>query len=82
MEILIQIAGWAGTIMVVLAYYLVSHEKVHGAHKYYQFLNLFGAIGIGINVYHQQAWSAFVLQIVWAVITIASMFRKNSSKRK
>ncbi len=82
MEILIQIAGWMGMIMVVLAYYLISHEKINGSHKHYQILNLLGAIGIGISVYEQRAWPAFALQIVWGIITVASMVKNKESKEE
>ena len=65
-----QIIGWIGTFLVVLAYILISYKKVDGSNRYYQLLNLFGAIAIGINVFYQQAWPALVLQIVWGVIAI------------
>ena len=73
METLIQIIGWVGTFLIVLAYFLVSYKKVDGSSKVYQMINLFGAIGVGINVFHQQAWPAFALQIVWGIIAIFSL---------
>jgi hypothetical protein len=68
-----EIIGWVGTVMVVTAYYLVSTKKVTGTNRYYQLLNLFGAIGIGANVFHQQAWPALALQVVWGIIAIISL---------
>lgn len=75
MEILIQTAGWIGTILIVLAYFLVSRQYVTGKSRIYQLMNLFGAVGVGINVFHQAAWPALALQITWAIIAIVSLIR-------
>jgi len=75
MEIFSQIVGWIGTFLVVLAYYLVSTKKIDASSHYYQVLNFFGAIGIGVNVFYQSAWPAFALQVVWGVIAIFSLMR-------
>ncbi len=75
MEIFSQIVGWVGTLLVVLAYFLVSNNKISAESKKYQLMNLFGAIGIGFNVFYQQAWPAFTLQIIWAIIAIFSIIK-------
>ena len=75
MENFAQIFGWLGTFLVVFAYFLVSTKKVDGANKYYEFMNLLGAIGVGVNVFYQQAWPALALQVVWGVIAIASIIK-------
>jgi hypothetical protein len=75
MNIFSQIIGWAGTILVVLAYYLVSVKKIDAGSKHYQYLNFFGALGIGVNVFYQSAWPAFALQVVWGVIAVVSLLK-------
>ena len=70
MDILIQISGWMGTLLIVAAYFLVSFKKMSTDKRIYQLMNLFGAIGIGINVFYHSAWPAFVMEIVWALIAI------------
>ena len=75
MELFSQTIGWVGTFLIVLAYFLVSTKKVDGGSKTYQILNLLGAIGVGVNVFHQQAWPALTLQIVWGIIAIVSLFK-------
>ncbi len=42
-------------------------------------MNLFGALGVGVNVFIQQAWPALTLQVVWGIIAIFSLIkmRKN-----
>lgn len=76
METLIQIVGWVGTFLIVFAYFLVSYKKVGGSSKIYQTMNLLGAVGVGINVFHQQAWPAVALQIVWGIIAIVALTKK------
>lgn len=73
---LCSIVGWIGMAMVLLAYYLVTTQKVSGKNRAYQLLNLGGAIGIGANVWHQQAWPAVVLQVIWGLIAIISLFTR------
>lgn len=75
MEIISQVIGWIGTFLIVFAYFLISTKKVDSQSRIYQILNLFGAIAVGINVLHQQAWPAFVLQIVWGIIAIMSLIK-------
>lgn len=75
MNIFSQILGWGGTFLVVLAYFLVSNNKIKATSKVYQFINLFGAIGVGFNVFYQHAWPSFALQIIWAIIAIYSLLK-------
>lgn len=79
MELFIQIVGWIGTILIVLAYFLVSNQYVNSKSKTYQLVNLFGAIGVGINVFYQEAWPALALQITWAIIALASLIRPKNT---
>ncbi len=80
MEIFSQIIGWIGTFLIVLAYFLVSNNKISAKSKSYQLFNLFGAIGVGFNVFYQHAWPALVLQIVWAIIAIVSIIKITRKK--
>ena len=76
METLIQIVGWVGTFLIVFAYFLVSYKKVDGSSKIYRAMNLLGAIGVGVNVFYQQAWAAVALQVVWGIIAIVALIKK------
>lgn len=78
MEILIQTSGWIGTFLIVGAYYLVSYKKVDSSSKAYQVMNLLGAIGVGVNVFSQEAWPAVALQVAWGTIAIFALTKKKS----
>ena len=78
MELLTELAGWIGTLLIVSAYFLVSYKKISPSSRTYQVLNLVGAIGVGINVLYQQAWPALALQVAWAVIAISILLNKSN----
>jgi hypothetical protein len=78
METLIEILGWIGTILILLAYFLVSNKKVSGDSTVYQLMNLLGVIGVGVNVFHQRAWPAVALQVVWGIIAIFALIKNRS----
>jgi hypothetical protein len=80
-DLLVQIIGWIGTFLIVLAYFLVTYNKVSSTGKTYALMNLFGAIGIGINVYFHRAWPAVIMELIWALIAISSLV-KIAVKRK
>jgi Trk-type K+ transport system membrane component len=75
MEILIQPAGWIGTVLIVVAYYLISNKKVDSESKVYQAMNLFGALGVGVNVLRQEAWTTVALQVAWGIIAIFALIK-------
>ena len=75
MEIAIQICGWAGMLVIVWAYYMVSVQKWAPTAKVFQLLNLVGSIGVGVNVFYQKAWPALALEIIWAGIAVRSLIR-------
>ena len=72
---IVEIIGWAGTFLVVLAYLLVNSERLKPKDSSYIFMNLFGAIFIGVNVFVNQAWPALGLQIVWGGVAIISLLK-------
>jgi hypothetical protein len=76
MEILMQIIGWVGTFLIIFAYFLVSIKKVDGSSRIYQTMNLLGAVGVGVNVFYQQAWPAVALQVVWGIIAVVALVKK------
>lgn len=60
---------------MLLAYYLVSSEKVKPASISYNLMNLFGALFIGLNVLVNHAWPAVALNTVWGGVAIISLLK-------
>lgn len=59
-----DIIGWIGMILVLLAYLLVSNNKITNGFTY-QILNLIASICMAIGVYPKNAWFSFALQVAW-----------------
>ncbi len=78
--ILADILGWAGTALIVLAYYLISNNKLDASSPAYHILNIVGSIALGINVFIQKAWPAVALEVIWAGIAMAALINKNRDK--
>ena len=81
-----DIIGWIGMILVVIAYLLLSFNKIKNGYTY-QVLNLLAGIFMAIGLFPKNAWFSFTLQIIWAIIAVISMTRlpkksKKSSKHK
>ena len=74
-----DLAGWIGAISFLVSYGLVSSGIVEGRSRTYQLLNLFGAVGVGINVFAQEAWPTLVLECLWGAIAIWTLMRLGKS---
>jgi hypothetical protein len=74
-ERLAEIAGWYGTVAIVLAYFLVSFNALSAHGAIYQLLNLSGAAGIvAISVVKRVRQSIF-LNLFWSVIALAALIK-------
>lgn len=81
MNILIEIIGWTGSLLVIMAYILISSKKIQSDSLVYQFMNLFGALFLGINVFYEQAWSVLPVQITWGLVAIIALAKKYFQKK-
>ena len=70
-----DIIGWIGAGLVILAYFLVSTKKLPPTSVAYQLMNLFGALGVGINVFVQGAYPSVAIQIVWGLIATYGFYQ-------
>ncbi len=70
-----EIIGWAGTLAIIFAYFLVSFRKISSSSKEYQLLNLFGAMGIIINSAIHGALPSLGLNTVWLLIALFALYK-------
>lgn len=69
-----DIIGWIGMILVLLAYLLVSNNKITNGFTY-QILNLIASICMAIGVYPKNAWFSFALQVAWGTIALIALIK-------
>jgi hypothetical protein len=74
--LMINLAGWIGAVLILIAYYLVSAKKIKGNSNTYQTINLIGAMLLIINTYYLKAYPTTFLNIVWALIALITLIKK------
>ena len=78
MELLWEIAGWAGAVAILSAYLAVSMGWLK-AGKGFQTANLFGAVAFIINGTVHEAWPSVVTNVAWFLISAVALFRMRSA---
>lgn len=65
------VVGLVGTMMVLVAFFLLQARKLHGNGMVYQLMNAVGALGIAVSLaFGQFNLPAFVLEVAWFAISI------------
>lgn len=72
---IVEIIGWLGTGLILLAYLLVSIKKIEPTSKIYQALNLLGAIGVGTNSLIHRAIPSVGINLAWIFIAVYALIR-------
>lgn len=78
-----DILGWIGMVLVLVAYLLLSANKIDNG-KLYQILNLVAALFMAIGLLPKNAWFSFTLQVIWAIVALISLvklFNKEVEKK-
>jgi len=68
MVLFVEIAGWVGSGLILLAYLLVSTERVSSRSLAFHAINLAGAAGLGVNALYHGAIPPTALEVAWAAI--------------
>ena len=76
-----DILGWIGMVLVLVAYGLLSTNKIPNG-KLYQILNLIAAIFMAIGLFPKNAWFSFALQVAWALIGIIAIIKIIKNEKK
>ena len=74
-----DILGWIGMILVLVAYGLLSTNKIENG-KLYQMLNLIAATFMAIGLFPTKAWFSFTLQVIWALIAVVAIIKLYKKK--
>lgn len=76
-----DILGWIGMVLVLLAYGLLSTNKIPNG-KLYQILNFIAALFMAIGLLPKNAWFSFALQVAWAIIAIVAIIKIMKKEKK
>ena len=67
--------GLAGTLMVLLAFFLLQAGRLSGNGIAYQLLNLFGAAGVLVSLVGTFNPAVFLLELTWVLISAYGIMR-------
>ena len=81
--IAIEVIGWIAALLILAAYALLSAGKLTASDRAYQWMNVIGAVGFTVNSGWNGAIPSAALNVVWAGIGLAALWkiatRKGSS---
>ena len=80
LTIVIEIIGWAAALLILAAYALLTAGKLDAQSRVYQGMNVLGAAGFIVNSGWNGAIPSAALNVVWAGIGLAALWR--IAKRK
>lgn len=71
----IQIIGWVGIFLVLLAYFLVTFGFITVNMIIYPTLNIIGSLGIVIETFSKKDYQPTVLNIIWILIAFVAIIK-------
>jgi paired small multidrug resistance pump len=74
------IVGLAGTLLVLVAFFLLQARKLHGNGLTYQLLNAIGAAAIIVSLFYAFNLASMLLEIAWLAISVYGMATSRSSR--
>lgn len=77
MKLAVEIVGWIGAVVILIAYALLSSGRRTGRSRLYQGMNIVGAIGFVINGWYNGALPSAVLNIVWIGIALYALMKNH-----
>jgi hypothetical protein len=81
MTLLIEIIGWAGAVLVLLAYGLLSAHRLSSRSGTYQVLNIGGSVGLLINALWNGAIPSAAVNLIWMAIGAHALWRNSRQFR-
>lgn len=76
------VLGWVGTLAYLLAYFLLSINKINARQLIYHTLNIVGAVGLTTNALYYADLPNVVVNLVWGIIAITAFIVLSRKKKK
>ena len=80
-QLLIDVLGWVGTTLYLIAYSLVSVKKVEGDSLPYQAMNIVAGILLVVNTLYWKAYPSLGLNAAWIGIGLFTLGRKWAAQK-
>ena len=69
--------GWLGTAAYLLAYFLISTDRISSSEKLFHLLNIAGAIGLMCNAFYLTDYPNIAVNLAWTVIAASAIYRNS-----
>jgi len=76
------VVGWAGAVLILLAYLLLSAGRFSGTSLAYQAMNVVGAAGFVVNGWWHGAMPSATLNVLWLMIGLFASIRIMKRRRR
>lgn len=74
-QVAVEIVGWGGALLILLAYLLLSASRLTGQSPVYQGMNVVGAAGFVLNGWWHDAIPSTALNVVWMAIGVVALWK-------
>ena len=81
LKVLIDIEGWIGAAVILIAYFLISTKRLTGDSLAYQTMNLAGGLLLILNTIYYGAYPSSGVNLVWAGIAVYAIGKKRIAIR-
>jgi hypothetical protein len=78
-KIAVEIAGWAGALLVLAAYGLLMTGRVTSTSALHRWLNAAGSAGLIVNSVWNGAFPGAFLNVVWLSVTLYALTRTRAA---
>ncbi|HEY1284231.1 MAG TPA: hypothetical protein VGE96_07095 [Steroidobacteraceae bacterium] len=79
MKFAVEIIGWVGGVLILIAYALLSSGRRSGRSRLYQGMNIVGAAGFVINSGLNGAFPSAALNVIWIGIGVFTLIKNHRS---
>jgi hypothetical protein len=74
----VDVVGWLGAGLLLLAYGLVSFKKLRADSGYYQLLNAVGSSFLIVNTIYYRAYPSAFVNLIWIIIAGVATYHVRS----
>ena len=71
----VDLVGWLGAGLLLLAYGLVSFQKLRADSIRYQLLNAAGSCCLIVNTAYYRAYPSAFVNVIWIIIAVVASYR-------
>src|SRR4029077_1801848 len=74
-QLAVEVVGWAGALLILAAYGLLSAGELDGQSRLYQWMNVLGAAGFVVNGWWHGALPSTTLNVILLMIGAVALWQ-------